>query len=108
MATLFIRSPPPHPIRARDSYASLPQKDSEGMRSNEDEACFQCGLKHMDCIFAHQGTVTFLSTKIPLGVTGIRPYHLRGWVRALYLHHLERCALRPVAFAPHPIGSLSG
>ena len=68
-------------------FVSLPQKDATGERSEDDEACFRCGLKNLDSIYAHQGIVTLLCTQIPevardaarkAGLT-LREYHQRGW-----------------------------
>ena len=60
-------------------YASLPQKDEEGKRTEAEGAAFGSALETMGTWYAHKLATTVALDEVPKGWPTATPYEQRGW-----------------------------
>ena len=60
-------------------YASLPQKDEEGKRTEAEGAAFGSALDTMGTWYAHKLATTVALDEVPKGWPTATPYEQRGW-----------------------------
>ena len=102
LSPLLSSSPPLLPNCSRipgsspavESLTAMCQKDGKAAtRTSTEQALFGHALHNLDLIYAHKGSVTFLSTRLPEGVgEHTRPYAARGWCS---FEHAEGLLIKP-------------